>query len=229
MNPLRRGRERALAANADGPLADYYRDADPAHAWRRTKFDDASFLVLDIETTGLDVRRDHILSLGWLHIERRRMPAASARHAVVRVGDDADVGVSAVLHGITDSMVESGEQPEAVLGELLGDLAERVLVCHYAQVEIGFLSRVCRRLWGADLRPRALIDTMQLHVDHARREGTTIVGDDVRLYRLLERYGLPRVRPHDALSDAYGTALLLLAMRARGPSDLGSYLDRRSW
>lgn len=73
---------------------------------------------------------------------------------------------------------------------------------------------------------------MQWHVDHSRRMFAIEPTRNVRLYSLLHRYGLPNVRNHHALSDAYGTALLLMAIGGgslSGYRQLDDLLDGRSW
>lgn len=225
----KRKRNRQIAELADGPLARYYsapstETNDPARPWL-----EAEYLVLDLETTGLDPDRDHLLSAGWICVSGGAIEASSARHHLVRPPDGHEVGHSATIHHITDSLAASGQPLESVVEALLDDMAGKVLVCHFAQMELGFVGRACRRIWGADLWPPQLIDTMEWHHDREVKLGRPIRPDDLRLYTLLRTYGLPPVRPHHALSDAYGTALLLLAMSSRPDRTLGQLLDRRSW
>jgi DNA polymerase-3 subunit epsilon len=235
-----RRRTRQIDALDDGPLKRFYDNPSSSANDRSASWRDARYLVLDLETTGLDPSRDHMLSAGWICVEGGDIVASTARHHLIKPPAGIDVGPSATIHGITDADAADGDDVAVVVEALLADLEGRVLVCHFAQIELGFVGRTCRSLWGADLWPRHLIDTMQWHHDRAHRLGLPIRPDDLRLYSLLERYGLPATRPHHALSDAYGTALLLVATAANlspRPSDgtvaddgtLGALLDGRSW
>lgn len=229
-----RGRRRAvgefLDAASTSSLAHYY--AEPVDFEPTTPWYDASFLVLDVESTAIDPDEGHLLSMGWVCVDGGAITAGSARHHLIRPPRSVEVGQSAVVHHITDTEAGSGDDPDDVLDALLTDLIGRILVCHFAQIELGFMGKLCRHRWGIDFWPWQLVDTMQWHVDHSRRMLAVESTRNVRLYSLLDRYGLPTVRNHHALSDAYGTALLLMAI-GRGSSSgwrrLDDLLDGRSW
>lgn len=226
-----RKRHKRIAQLEDGPLKRYYANPSTATNDRSKPWHQAEYLVLDLETTGLDPDHDHLLSAGWVCVCNGAIDASTARHHLVRPPDGHEVGASATIHRITDADAAAGEDIADVIEALLADMEGRVLVCHFAQMELGFVGQACRRLWGADLWPPQLIDTMQWHYDRATKIGAAIQPNDLRLYSLLDRYELPATRPHHALSDAYGTALLLLATaRSATPElQLGDLLDRRSW
>jgi DNA polymerase-3 subunit epsilon len=212
-------------------VVDYYRR--PVRFDSHLHWSDARYLVLDVETTHVDPNRGHLLSLGWVTVDGGAVDAGSARHHFVRPPRGVDVGSSAAVHQITDTEVVGGDDVGDVVDELLADLSGRVLVCHFARLEIGFLNRVCRTRFGIGFWPWQLVDTMQWHADRRRRSHLPLGGDAVRLNKLMADYGLPPTRPHDALSDAFGTALLLLAMATvglgRSPGRLRDLLDDRSW
>ena len=228
---LRHRRRLATTRGLDGPLGAYYRSMDPSPNVPTADWRNARFLCLDIETTGFDPRRDHLLSAGWIRVDNGSIDASSARHGVVTLEDGAEVGQSAATHRITDTEAADGRPAGEVLDAILGDLAGRVLVCHFAQLEISFLDAICRRERGQRFWPRQLVDSMQWHLDLRRRAWEPVEGDDMRLYSLIDSYGLPATRPHNGLSDAFATAMLLLAMaqRDRRSPTLESLLDKRSW
>lgn len=219
------------SAAAGGSLARYY--AEPVAFDRSLPWFEASYLVLDVESTAIDPDEGHLLSMGWVCIDGGAVAADSARHHLIRPPTSVEVGQSAVVHHITDTEASSGGDPEEVIDALLDDLVGRILVCHFAQIELGFVGKMCRKRWGIDFWPWQLVDTMQWHINRSRRMLHVESVRNVRLYSLLDRYGLPTVHNHHALSDAYGTALLLMAMgggssspEARRVDDL---LDGRSW
>ncbi len=238
-----RGRRRAVAefvAARSAPggggeaLARYYRN--PVVFDRAAPWSDASYLVLDVEATAVDPEVGHLLSMGWLCVDDGVVQAGSARHHLIRPPSSVEVGQSAVVHHLTDTEVSGGDDPGVVVDALIGDLCGRILVCHFAQIELGYLAKVTGHRWGVGFWPWQLIDTMQWHVDRSRRLLHAEPAHSVRLYSLLDRYGLPTVGSHHALSDAYGTALLLMAMGGgrggAGPAtvrSLDDLLDGRSW
>jgi len=201
------GRRRAkAAARASGPLADYYRVPVPDDD---TPADRLRLLAIDLETTGLEPARDTILSVGFVPVDGDTIVLAGARQLVVRT--EREVGQSAVLHGITDDVVAAGLPVGAAAAATLEALAGRVLLAHFAQIEVGFLSRVCEQLYGAPLVP-PVVDTLVLHdrvinrgFDDESRAGA------LRLWNARRRFGLPRYAAHAALMDAVACAELYLA------------------
>jgi DNA polymerase-3 subunit epsilon len=216
VNPFRRSaeqrRDRALRTVAPGPLRDYLAVAPPG---TETPLDDLALLAVDIETTGLDPRRDRVLSIGWLPVDGGRVRLGGAGRVVVRdAGGAAGVGQSATVHGLTDDRLAGGVPLEDAVARLLAALTGRVLLAHFARIETGFLAAVCQRAWGAGL-PCVVVDTFELE----RRAvaggwGSEPARGALRLWTARERRGLPVYRAHEALTDALACAELYLAQRA---------------
>ncbi len=129
---------RALRTAAPGPLRDYLAVAPPGP---ETPLDDLALLAVDIETTGLDPRRDRVLSIGWLPVDGGRVRLGGAGRVVVRdAGGAAGVGQSATVHGLTDDRLAGGIPLEDAVARLLVALTGRVLLAHFARIETGFLT-----------------------------------------------------------------------------------------
>jgi DNA polymerase-3 subunit epsilon len=205
-------RERALRDAAPGPLRDYLASPLPGP---EAPLDGLRLLAVDIETTGLDPRRDRVLSIGWLPVDGHRVVLGGAGRVVVRdEGGASGVGQSATVHGLTDDRLAAGVPVEDAVARLLSALAGRVLLAHFARIETAFLGAVCERAWGA-VMPCVVVDTFELE----RRAvaggwGSEPAGGALRLWTARERFGLPVYRAHEALTDALACAELYLAQRA---------------
>jgi len=206
-----RARRRALGRASPGPLRDYLAApfADPA-----TPCSLAEIIALDLETGGLDPRRYSILSAGLVPIRDLALRLDESWHQYARSPRDiADEAVA--VHRITaDRLREHGRPLAELLPRLLERLAGRVLLAHNAALETKFLDRACRELYGGPfLIP--VIDTQVLARRLQERRDRPFRSGDLRLFRLRERYGLPRYKAHNALSDALAVGELFLAMAAR--------------
>lgn len=196
-----------------GPLADLLASPSPPPS---TPLEELPLLAVDVETTGLDPRRDRVLSIGWVPVDGRRIRLGGAGRHVV--SDAGEVGQSATVHGITDDALGDGSPLVEALGELLDALAGRVLLAHFARIETAFLGAACRRVWGAGL-PVEVVDTLELE---RRALGGSFLGTPgpevspgaVRLWAARDRRGLPGYAAHEALTDALACAELYLAQTA---------------
>ena len=170
------------------------------------------FLALDVETTGLDSRADHLLSLGWVPVLGRQVVLAQACELRVRPPDDVDVGSSATLHRLTDDLVSEAAPLSDVLPRLLRAMHGRVLLAHHAPIEVEFLTEATLSAYGAR-PPLTTVDTMALqHRLQADEHGE--VNGSLRLDAARATFGLPRYSAHHALTDAIAAGELLLAQIA---------------
>jgi DNA polymerase-3 subunit epsilon len=209
-------RLRRLKQAPAGPLRDYLSVPFPRPS---SDYREVDFLAIDLETTGLDARKDHILSFGYVTVHGNRIDLGSARHRLVRT-KRAIPEASAVIHQITDDEAAEGGELETVLSELLRDLAGKVMIAHHAKVELGFIGNACKRLLGGELLVPT-VDTQTVALRALQRRQIAFKGSDLRLHALCERYNLPRYGAHNALSDALAAAELFLAQASHKDNGKG--------
>jgi DNA polymerase-3 subunit epsilon len=179
------------------------------------------FVSLDIETTGLDAATADMLSVGWVVVRDGHVDLETAETYIVR--PSGEVGDSASVHGLTDTVVGAGLDWGVVLDKIVRVLTGRVLVVHHAGLDKALLDRLCRKRYGAPL-PVPVVDTLALEHRRLLRNHDIEEGRSLKLADLRAEYALPRYAAHDCLVDAIATAELLLAIiahrRARQLGDL---------
>jgi DNA polymerase III subunit epsilon len=189
---------------------------DIARAYARTTvrldqpWRSARYCAVDLETTGLDLKRDVIISFGSVGIEGGRVIARSSVYRLV--GGAAHIPPAAIaVHALRPADLADAPTWEESADLLLQALTGRVLVAHAAWVERAFLRRAFRALRVP--APRIVIDTAAL----ARRAGLAAVGAPAEpsLELLARDLGLPVHEPHHALGDALTTAEAFLALATR--------------
>jgi DNA polymerase-3 subunit epsilon len=219
-------RKRALKRAQPGPLMDYL---EIEHPDRRSNCRDIEIVAIDLETTGLDPKKDAILSIGMVNIDRWGIKLSTAWHRIVSI-DTAIPGESAIIHHITDDQAAAGTPLEELLPEVLKRLAGRPMVVHYSPIEQNFLDAACRKHYGAPF-VIPIIDTLEIGQRVFERRNHLIQPGDLRLFNLRPRYNLPQYKAHNALSDALATAELFLAMAdnlyPEQPCPLGEFLSKR--
>jgi DNA polymerase III subunit epsilon len=174
-----------------------------------TSLIDTTFVVLDLETTGLSPERDRITEVGAVKVRGGEVLGELA--TLVRPDRPIPAAVTAVT-GISDEMVRHAPPIGAVLPSLLTFLSDAVLVAHNATFDVGFLRAATARHDGSTFEP-LVVDTARL----ARR----LLADEVRNMRLatLAVHLRARTRPeHRALTDARATVDVLHGLIERAGS-----------
>lgn len=201
---------RSEAALASGlPAGGLRRFLTTPRPHRNTPLREAPLLALDLETTGLDPRRDHLISVGFIEVHGLQIPLGTGQGFLVDQG--VAVGQSAVFHQVTDDALQSvGVDLAEAVDRVFDALAGRVLLAHHATIEEGFLGAAVRVLHGINIEIPT-VDTMTLGL-RALGDTEQLPRDAARLWRLRARAGLPGYRGHDALTDALACAELYLAL-----------------
>jgi DNA polymerase III epsilon subunit-like protein len=176
------------------------------------------FVALDLETTGLDPRRDAVVAAAAIPV-LAGIPQAGYV-TLVNPGRPIPTSSSAI-HGITDDMVTGAPPIDAVLHSLSGVWGDSILVGHGVAFDLAVLSREARA------RGRRLPDTPTLctmRLTSALHPDWT----DVTLDTVAARLGVVVRDRHTARGDAEAAAailmLLLPLLRARGVTTLGEVL-----
>lgn len=179
----------------------------------------ANFLVLDLETSGLDARQHHIVSAGWVCIDKLQLHLRNSFYCTVRPAEDVTLGQSAVIHGLHQADLASGLTEAELLAAFIQAAAGRVLVCHHSAIESRFLQQAFLRHYPQSPALK-FVDTLALEQQRLQRQGSVVKTNALSLNHCLTRHGLPQIQAHNALEDAYGCALLLLSIIRQRSNDL---------
>lgn len=183
-------------------------------------WDAVTLWSLDLETGGLDPRRDPVLAVGLVPIRGGTVRLGEAWESLVRPPPGAVVRPESVAaHQLVPADLDAAPPLAEVLPEVDRRIREGALVVHVRAIDVAFLRAAYR---AADLRwpSPVVIDTVDLLAREARRTGRTspeLTEEPPLLHLPAARaaLGLPEYPAHDALSDALAAAELFLALRAR--------------
>lgn len=171
-------------------------------SWRKMEY-----CVIDLETTGLELKTDEIISIGAVQIRDARVNSAENYYQEVRP-EHTPSPSSILIHGIRAVDLESAPPIGQVFPEFAERLKGRVVIAHAAWVESAFLEH---HLDSVNLNiSNRLIDTASL----ARASGAVEVNleHEPSLEHLARSLKLPAYSPHHALGDALTTAVVFLAL-----------------
>lgn len=197
--------QRQLKQFQQSSLADYYSPPIISDCL----FEDTEFLVLDFETTGLSPKKDRVLSIGYTTLSKQRIKLGQSAHFYIR-HTDMIPDETVIIHHITEQEAASGIPIQDVFPLLLQQLSGKVLVAHFADIEVGFLQQIAKAVYQTQL-PLLTVDTLQIAYQSKYKQSVHIPTNALNLFTLRENYQLPRYKAHNAMSDAIATAELLLA------------------
>ena len=181
-------------------------DAPPADEW----------VALDCETTGLDVRRDQIISIGAVRIVGNRLLTSQRLELLVRPERALNVA-SMRVHRLRERDVANGLDPAQAMRRLLDFIGSRPLVGYYLEFDVAMLNREIWPLLGVRL-PQPKIEVSAMYYDFKNRQrpaherGGTI---DLRFATMMNDLALPLREAHDALNDAVMAGLAFVKLRNR--------------
>lgn len=169
----------------------------------------ARYAVIDTELTGLDARRDSIVSIGGLRMAAGRIVVADYYYEEVRPAS-ALTATSIVLHGITPEEVRERPGIGTVLAQFSAFCSTDILLGHFLEIDLEFL-RAALAQAGLPALTNPILDTWPLYEWLSSRapndEGPGFPRlKDPRLPALALALGVPFRGMHNALVDAFVTA-----------------------
>lgn len=190
------------------------------------------FVVLDTETTGLDTKKDNLISIGAIVIENQSIIINKSIESIL-YRDENIVNEAILIHGLRPSDLATGKQVKAALEEFYNFLNNSIVVAHHTGFDIAMLSKAVRMFYPSFKMYNYDLDTAKLamKIDKVNPQKQVIDRKKYTLDALCERYDVEVVERHTAWGDAYTTALLFLKLtnilEERGWDKLEDFVPRR--
>jgi DNA polymerase III subunit epsilon len=181
---------------------------------------DPRFVVIDVETSGFSSRRDRILQVAAVEVDRSgtilQEWATYVRPRFGRVG-------ATHVHGLTAASLRSAPVFRVIAPDLAQRLQGAVIVGHNVDFDWDFVSRSLKRV-GLPLAPSARLCTLDL--------SRSLDPDKLVRHKLGEvcaRNGVELSNAHDALADARATAQVLPRLLDQAGLDTASLERHRAY
>lgn len=181
-----------------------------AYEEKHILLDDATFVVFDVETTGLSTAYDTIIELAAVKIKEGRVIDKFERFSNPHKPLTAKI---IELTHITDDMLKDAPEVDEVVAEFKEFIGDSIVVAHNASFDMGFLYTAYNKA-GIQGVVHPVIDTLEL----SRLLNPTFRNH--RLNTLCKRYGIELTQHHRAIYDTEATGYLLLHL-LKEASELG--------
>jgi len=172
-----------------------------------------SFVVLDTETTGLDINQDNILSIGAVKIIHNTIDIADSLSIIVKNGQ-TQTQEAVKIHGLVQTGVK-GQTPQDALAAFFHFVGSDIIVGHHISFDIAMLNKLSKSHDG-DVLKNCTLDTSYLarRLDHAT-DPASLDRKEYTLDKLCSRFKvIPKAR-HTADGDAYITAIIFMKLLHR--------------
>lgn len=173
------------------------------------------WVALDCETTGLNVSRDEIISIGAVRIVGNRIMTSERLELLVRPerGVSAD---SVKIHRLREQDVAHGLPIDDAMKQLLRFIGSRPLVGYFLEFDVAMINKALFPMLGQGL-PQPKIEVSGMYYDykfrqqpvHTRQDMPRI---DLRFDTMMRDLDLPVRDSHNALNDAVMAALAFVKL-----------------
>ena len=184
---------------------------DPAFAYLGDAYDGDELVSIDCETTGLDVKRDQILSVGAIKVKGDSILTSERLDFLVRPKEPVSER-TILIHHIRPVDLEAALPVDEAIRRVLEFVGPRPLLGYFLEFDVGMLNKYVRPLLGTGL-PNRQIEVSRLYYDWRAAQVPPGGNIDLRFETIRQRLDLPRRAAHDAFNDALLTAMMYLRLK----------------
>ncbi len=170
---------------------------------------DAGYVVIDTELTGLNGKKDSIVSIGAVKMAGGRIDLGKTFYGLINPESDL-TAESVIIHEIMPTDVLQKPDIETVLSEFVRFCGTNVIVGYCVDIDMEFLNREMKRFFGYPLQ-NPVVD-IQMIFEWLRKRGAFHEGKETdiplhyRLYDIAKYFGISVNGAHNALIDSFITA-----------------------
>lgn len=171
--------------------------------------EEASYVVMDTELTGLDLRRDSIISIGAIKMSGTGIDLGRTFHRLIKPATHIKPE-SIIIHGLTPSELIESPPLEEIIAEFIDFCGKDIVVGHFVSIDMHFLKREIKRICSIEFQ-NPYIDTSVIYRwikentgSFSRHYEEEKEGSD--LFSIAREYGITVKEGHNALGDAFMTA-----------------------
>jgi len=167
-------------------------------------FDATRYVVVDVETTGLDLVRDKLIAIGACAVENGEVVMADSFEIVLRQ-DQVSAKDNILIHGIGGEAQRDGLDPAEALVRFLDFLGKSPLVAFHVTFDQTMIRKAVKEYLGFEFK-HPWLDLAYVMPG--------LLPEYARRYRALDDWSgyfqISNFARHSALADALATAQLLL-------------------
>ncbi|HFU75458.1 MAG TPA: 3'-5' exonuclease [Arcobacter sp.] len=168
------------------------------------------YVCFDCETTGLNPKKDHIISIGAVIIKNNTIISSKKFERFVKPKSKLHEE-SIKIHHLREVDLLNAEDIDDVIVEFLEFIGNRNLVGYYLEFDVAMINKYVKPKIGIPLQNKQ-IEISALYYDKLVKnpQQTNI---DLRFKTIMEKLELPVLGAHDAINDAIMTAMIFIKLQ----------------
>lgn len=167
-------------------------------------------VVLDTETTGLNPKKDEILSIGAVIVRENKIVMSRSFECFLRPNMEINQE-SIKIHHIRACDLTDAVKPKEAIKQLLDFMGNRPIAGYYIGFDHKILSRYTKRMIGVTL-PNETIELSSMYYKRYRKS-SSYEFVDLKFDSIMHELKLPFLGKHDALNDAVMSAMIYLKLQ----------------
>jgi len=170
------------------------------------------YVVFDTETTGLNPKKDDILSIGAVKIKDNKILTSQTFEVFIKNSGEIN-SKSIEIHQIRPCDLEDARDLEESIKEFLEFIGSRPLIGYYLEFDAAMINKYIKPMLGIHL-PNKMIEVSEIYFDKTIElipQGNI----DLRFDTILNKCGVPDMGAHNAVNDAIMTAMIYLKLTTK--------------
>jgi DNA polymerase-3 subunit epsilon len=183
---------------------------DASYEWLFDIYNGDEVVVFDTETTGLNSRKDAVLSIGAVKIKGDKILTSQSFEVFLKPTKEISIE-SIKIHHIRPCDLDQALEPLEGVKRFLEFIENRPLVGYYLEFDVAMINRLIKPWLGVTL-PNKQIEVSGLYFD--KKNALIPQGNiDLRFDTILKDLKIPRMGQHNALNDAIMTAMIYIKLQ----------------
>jgi DNA polymerase III subunit epsilon len=194
-------------------------------AWRNLskvslngKLDSTRLVVVDVESSGLNLARDHLIAIGAVAISNGKIDMADSFEVVLQQ-EESSSHENILIHGIGGSAQRNGVPPVEALFGFLDYLQKSPLIAFHVTFDETMIRRAMKQYLGLNFKHEWLDLAYVM---------PGLYPEWSKEFRILDQwqkhFGIQNMTRHNAVADAVSTAqLFMLAAKQSRKKSIDSY------
>jgi len=171
---------------------------------------DNEYVCFDCETTGLNPKKDDIISIGAVIIKNNTI--VSSKKFIKFIKPKTKLQAEAIkIHHIRECDLNDAEEIDEVITEFIDFIGNRPLVGYFLEFDIAMINKYLKPKLGITL-PNKAYEVSEIYHDY-KIEIIPQSHIDLRFNSIMEELNIPNLGKHDAYNDAIMTAMIFIKLK----------------